>query len=353
MTDTYDDILKRMDDKFTELAGYSPDDASDVGIRMRVLAGEIYSVSCAVDWLRRQTFCQTAEGRELELRAQERGLARVQPVAAAGTLRFGRSTPLWFNAAVPAGTVCSTAGSSPVRYVTTEEAALPQGSLSVDVPARAETGGGAGNAQPGTVTVMVTPPASIESVTNPAAFAGGEDSETDESLRARLLLSCSGPSNGSNAAWYRETALKHGGVHSVQVVPRADGDGTVAVYLGGKGMAPTEETVSEVRDELAAKREIGVTVRVEAAAAVPVSVSGTLLPLGGIPFSDVRTACTAAAEEYFEGLAVGDPVVLSALGAKLFSTGMIGDCSFSTPGSTVGAGRLAVCGFVSFGQMGG
>ena len=342
-----------MNGKFTELAGYSPDDASDVGIRMKVLAGEIYSVSCAVDWLRRQTFYQTAEGNELELRAQERGLSRGQPVAAVGTLRFGRSTPLWFNAAVPAGTVCSTAGSSPVRYVTAEEATLPQGSLSVDVPARAETGGGAGNAQPGTVTVMVTPPASIESVTNPTAFAGGEDSETDESLRARLLLSCSGPSNGTNAAWYRETAMKHGGVHSVQVVPRADGDGTVAVYLGGKGTAPTEENVNEVRAELAAKREIGVTVRVEAAETVLVPVSVAVLPLGGVLFEDARTACTAAIREYFEGLAVGDPVVLSALGAKLFSTGMIGDCSFASPGKTVGAGQLAVYGFMSIGRMGG
>lgn len=342
-----------MNERFTELAGYAPDDASDIGIRMKVLAGEIYSVSYAVDWLTRQTFYETASGKELEMRAKERGLVRVPPMEASGTLRFGRSTPLWFSAAIPAGTVCSTAGSGAVRYVTTQETVLPQGDLSVDVPARAETGGAAGNAQPGTITVMVTPPASMETVTNPGAFTGGEDSESDESLRARLLLCCSGPSNGSNASWYRETALKHGGVHSVQVVPRADGDGTVAVFLGGKGSPPPEETVAGVRDEISAKREIGVTVRVEAASAVSVSVSVQVLPAAGADFSAVRTACAAAVRAYFGELSVGDPAVVSAMGAKLFSTGMIRDFSFATAGKTVGAGQLAVCGLVSIGRMEG
>lgn len=341
-----------MNERFTELAGYAPDDASDVGIRMKVLAGEIYSVNCAVDWLRRQTFYETAAGKELEMRAKERGLVRVPPMKASGTLRFGRSTPLWFSAAIPVGTVCATAGSGSVRYVTTQETVLPQGDLSVDVPARAETGGTAANAQSGTVTVMVTPPASMETVTNPEAFTGGEDSESDDSLRARLLLCCSGPSNGSNAAWYRETALKHGGVHSVQVVPRADGDGTVAVYLGGKGGPPPEETVAEVRGEIAAKREIGVTVRVEAASCVSVSVSLRVLPAEGMDFPSVKAACIAAVRAYYKELSVGDPVILSAMGAKLFSTGMIRDCSFATAGRTVETGQLAVCGLVSIGEMG-
>lgn len=342
-----------MNDKFAELAGYSPDDASDVGIRMKVLAGEIYTINCAVDWLKRQTFYQTAEGSELELRAQERGLSRVPPVAAAGTLRFGRSTPLWFSAAVPAGTVCSTAGSSPVRYVTTEGAELPQGSLTVDVPAKAETGGSSGNARSGTVTVMVTPPASIETVTNPNAFTGGEDSEADDSLRARLLLSCSAPSNGSNSAWYRETALKHGGIHSAQVVPEADGAGTVTVYLGGKGTVPSADAVAEVQEEFDAKRELGLTVQAKAAASIPSSVSLQILPAAGTAFSDAKAACTAALKEYFESLAVGDPAVASAMGAKLFSTGTIADCSFSTAGKTVSAGQLVTRGLISIGEMGG
>lgn len=353
MTDTYEDVLKRMTEKFTELSGYAPDDASDVGIRMKVLAGEIYSVSCAVDWLRRQTFYQTAEGRELELRAQERGLTRVPPVAASGVLRFGRSTPLWFNAAVPAGTVCSTAGGTPVRYVTTQEAVLPQGSLSVDVPARAEAGGSAGNAQPGTVTVMVTPPASLETVTNPEAFAGGEDSENDDSLRARLLLSCAGPANGTNAAWYRETALKHGGIHSARVVPRADGDGTVAVFLGGKGRTASPAAVEEVQKEFEAKREIGVTVRTAAASAVPVSVSAAILEADGVSFADAKAACVTALQEYFSDLSVGEPAVVSAMGARMFATGTIADCSFSTAGRTVKENQLAVHGILSIDRMGG
>lgn len=80
---SYEDILKRMKDQFTSSAGYSPDDASDIGIRMKVLAGEVYSVCSSIDWLNMQTFAQSAQGSQLDLRAQERGLQRESFVATA------------------------------------------------------------------------------------------------------------------------------------------------------------------------------------------------------------------------------------------------------------------------------
>lgn len=345
--DSYDCIVKRMKDKFTSLAGYSPDDASDIGIRMKVLAGEIYSIGAAVEWLRRQTFAQTAAGNELELRARERGLSRKAPVAAYGTLTFQRSTPLWFVANIPAGTVCSTAGSHPVRYVTTQDASLPQGSLSVDVPAKAETAGSVGNTQAGTITVMVTPPSSVESVTNGAAFIGGEDSETDDSLRARLLACYAGASNGCNPEWYRQKALQYDGVDSVSVVPRANGAGTVALYLGGKGCAPSADTVNQINADLNSTREIGVSVSVAAAQTVAVDVTGAVTAKAGVSPADAKAACEDAVREYFLNLGVGDAVIPAALVAAMFGTGKLSDCSLSSAGKAMAASQLALCGTVA------
>lgn len=333
-----------MKNKFSELAGYPPDDASDIGIRIRVLAGEIYSIQNAVDWLKRQSFAQTATGEQLEMLAAERGLSRKKAVAATGTLTFGVSSALWFSATIPAGTVCSTSGSAPVRYVTTEAVTLPQGSLKVDAPAKAETAGSMGNMPMGTVTVLVTPPSSIQTVVNAAAFTGGEDNESDDFLRARLLACYAEPPNGCNASWYRQAALQTDGVDSVRVVPRPNGAGTVALYLGGKGCAPSASTVQQVKDRLGALREIDVDLTVEAAQAVPVNVTAAVVAAPAAVAADVKTACTAAVQDYFLGLGVGEPVTLAGIGAKLYGTGMITDYSFTTEGTSMTDSQLAVLG---------
>lgn len=333
-----------MQAKFEELAGYPPDDASDIGIRLKVLAGEIYSVCAAVDWLKAQTFAQTATGTQLEMRAQERGLARKPAAAASGTLTFGRSTALWFNVSIPKGTVCASSGTGAAQYVTTQDASLPQGSLTVEVSALAELAGAAGNANSATVTVMITPPASIETVTNAAAFTGGEDAESDDSLRARLLADYAAPANGTNTAWYRQAAEACDGIHSAGVVPRADGVGTVAVYLGGMGGTPSDAQVQAVADLLNGAKEINVDVTVQAAQTVAVDVACTVKNAGAQTDASVVTACREAILDYFDGLEVGEAALLSAMTAGLFETGLISDCSFSSAGKTVAANQLAVIG---------
>ena len=62
MSETYESILSRMQDRFQELAGFPADDASDIGIRLKVLAGELFSACTNLDWLKRQVFPQTAQG---------------------------------------------------------------------------------------------------------------------------------------------------------------------------------------------------------------------------------------------------------------------------------------------------
>lgn len=336
-----------MKKKFTDLAGYSPDDASDIGIRIQLLAGEIYSVGAAVDWLKRQTFAQTAGGQELEYRAQERGISRKAPVRAHGTLTFSRDSTIWFDVPVDAGTICSTEGANPVRYVTTEDAVLKANTLSVEVPAQAEEGGSAGNAEAGTVTVLVTPPTGIPAVTNASAFTGGEDEENDGALRSRLLQNSASASNGANAAYYRDYALSCDGVDSVSVVPRANGAGTVALYLGGRGCAPSDAIVTKISEDLNKAREICTQVTVAAAETVPVSVTASVTAADGLDSDEVKAACETAVGDYFYNLGVSEQVVPAALNAALFSTGMIADCALSVGTASVSQSQMAVCGTVA------
>ena len=57
---SYDEFVSAMSRTFTSRAGYSPDEASDIGIRIRVLAGELYNLQSNIQWLKQQVFPQTA-----------------------------------------------------------------------------------------------------------------------------------------------------------------------------------------------------------------------------------------------------------------------------------------------------
>ena len=63
---TYEEILRRMEQVYLEQAGFVPQADSDLGIRLRVLAGEVYNLHSGILWLNREAFPQTATGERLE-----------------------------------------------------------------------------------------------------------------------------------------------------------------------------------------------------------------------------------------------------------------------------------------------
>ena len=91
-----------------------------------------------------------------------------------------------------------------VRFATTQAAVLPAGELTVDVPAQALEPGAAGNVSAQTVVSMAVAPMGIASCTNPRAFAGGADGESDGELRERVLDTFRRLPNGANAAFYEQ-----------------------------------------------------------------------------------------------------------------------------------------------------
>ena len=86
----FEEIYAHMAEEYKTLAGVEPEDAADVSIRLKVLAGELYTVLCAAESLKLNCFPQTAAGEALDLHAEERGLVRKDAVKSVGTLTFSR-----------------------------------------------------------------------------------------------------------------------------------------------------------------------------------------------------------------------------------------------------------------------
>ena len=325
----FEEIYARMAQKYEALAGFVPDDASDAGIRLRVLAGEIYTALCALETVRGASFPQTATGEALDLHAGQRGLVRKPAVRAKGTLIFSRGTALSYDVEIPKGTVCASSGAA-VEFETTETVVLAAGALEVEAAAQASSGGKAFNAAMHAIDTLVTPPAGIESVRNDTPFSGGLDEEDDEALRARLLASYSVLPNGANSETYRRAALQIPGVESVNVVPRANGIGTVAVYLYGDGAPVTEAVTAAVQEALDALREINVDVTVAAAEPVIRRVTAYIVPKDGCSFEEAKALCENAVRNYFAGLTVGAPFLRSAVTAAIMQTGAVKNCTLPT-----------------------
>lgn len=345
----FEEIYAHMAAEYKTLAGAEPEDAADVSIRLKVLAGELYTVLCAAESLKLNCFPQTAAGEALDLHAEERGLVRKDAVKSVGTLTFSRRTALSYAAEIPAGTVCAASGENAVEYETTEAAVLPAGALTVTAAAQAVLGGRRGNAAKGAVNTLITPPSGIESVTNDVPFTGGADKEDDEALRTRLLRCFYALPNGSNTETYRRAALMTPGVKSVQVVPRANGVNTVAVYLYGDNGAVTDEVLGKVGETLEKLKEISVDVTVAAAVAVKKPVTVYVKPKDGCAFEDAKASCTAAITAYMNAFEVGEPFVTAGLIHAVMETGVAQNCTVpaSVADFTPNAGEIVTAGAVN------
>ena len=74
--ETYEAILERMRAEYEKKSGSPPEDASDLGLRLQILAGELYRLQGKLDWLKRQAFPHTARGVQLDLHGAQRGVKR-------------------------------------------------------------------------------------------------------------------------------------------------------------------------------------------------------------------------------------------------------------------------------------
>lgn len=314
---TTEEIYQELLSAFRERSGYGAEDACDLAVRLYAVAAQVQALEYQADWVLNQSFPQTAQGIYLDDHAAMRGIVRQEAAKAAGMLRFFVADTAVSDLSIPVGSVCMT--ESGARFQTTLAATLKAGELTADVPAEALEPGGGGNAAAWSVTVMAACPMGITGCTNPAAFTGGTDAESDEALRARVLDSFRRLPNGANAAFYEEQALRHEGVAAAAAVGRARGIGTVDVYIAKTTGAPDEALLRAVEADLQAKREIAVDVRVLAPEPSSVDMAVELDVGEDGDFEAVRGAVEAAVAEWFTGKLLGKPVLLAELGRLIYA----------------------------------
>lgn len=331
---TYEEIAEDMKQRFYEQAGYSPDEASDIGIRIRVLAGEIYNMQTYLEWIKRQAFPQTAQGEYLDYHAQMRGLERKEAVKAVGEVEFSVEQAAEIRIDIPQGTVVSTGGEYPVSFETTEYACINQGETSVSVAAQAVEGGLNGNIVRGKISVIVTVAADDLNVTNLSAFRGGADREDDETLRERIINSLKFIINGTNREYYASLAKTVSGVECVNVVPYKFGAGTVVVYISGKNSRSDTDTVNAVRELLEAQREVNVHVFVIAASLKTALIEANVTLEAGYDIDEVQTEVNNRIRELTESYDVGKSLSLYEINDILYHTDGIKEFEVVSSGTT-------------------
>ena len=325
---SYDEILEGMQSAYEEQTGTFPDRASDIGIRLRVLAGELFNAWAEMNWLKNQMFLQTAEGEYLDYHARQRGRTRKKGTRAVGEAEFFVEKELDYDIEIPKGTIVATWELSRVRFMTTEDAVLSAGELSVLVPICSIEAGAAGNVLADTITLLATPVVGIDRVSNPAALKNGTDRESDEQLRARILDSYVNISNGTNRAYYIKTAMDIEGVTAVGIIPRNRGVGTVDVFITGAEGDPSQELLDKVKEALDKQREINVDIEVKPLTRVQMNVAVYISVKDGWSFEKVKENCGESIREYFGMLSAGETVYLSDIGEYIEHTEGVKNYSF-------------------------
>ncbi len=331
---TYEEILGRMTQEYTRLSGIEPSTASDVYIRLCVLAGEIYNTAVNTQWLKRQVFVGTATGEYLDLHAAERGITRRGSSPSLGSVVFSLELGALVDAVIPKGTIVSTSGEEPLCFETTSQVTIKAGTYSVSAPVRAISHGSKYNVAPGRISVIVTSVTGNMKVTNPEACESGTDTESDESLRERVVASYKNASNGTNCAYYEKVATEIPGITAASAVPKGRGAGTVDVYVASAGSSVADETLKQVQDTLSELREVNVDVLVKRAVPAIINLNLRIDICDGYEFDEVKKACTQALRDYIDSRGVGGNVLLTEAGERVFHIEGVREYSFDSYGNS-------------------
>jgi uncharacterized phage protein gp47/JayE len=205
-----------------------------------------------LDWIVGQLLPDTAQGEYLYRWGRLKGLVPNGASFAAGNVVV-TGTP---GLVLPAGTV---AGRSDGAQFASTAAIIIGAAGTVSMPIEAVTAGSAGNTAPGgsltlaTAIIGVTPSVTVDA----NGLTGGQDAESFDSYRARLLNLLRQPPQGGNRNDFEQWALKVPGVTRAWAYPKNRGLGTcdlTFVMDGRVDIIPTAFDLAVVQAALDAQR---------------------------------------------------------------------------------------------------
>jgi len=145
------------------------------------------------------------------------GFTRQAARRAAGTVTFQRTGTSDHDVLIPSGTQLTTEDSSPVIVQTLVPAMLMRADTTVSVPAQAALGGARGNVGANTLSRAISLVDGVGTFSNPVAFTGGTEAESDVQLRLRFKRTVFRSMAGTEQM-FLGTALEDAAVSQVNVI---------------------------------------------------------------------------------------------------------------------------------------
>lgn len=331
---TFDDLFRVARDEVLVRSGKISRDAverdgMDANVLVAAAAAAADEVVGQVAELASALFLDSARADALDRLVFDRyGLTRKPAAAALGTVQFTAPSGAPSTFTVPGGTVLGTADGR--QYVTTDNVIFPAASSGpVAATVRSVLAGADQNARSGTITSVVGTfpgqPGDL-AVTNPFATSGGDDAETDDSLRERARRFFTTVRRGTLGA-LEEAALGVPGVRTARAFEVVDALGRPArlvqlvvadafaeQFASYDVVPPRYEVQSQylstlVFNALAEVRPAGVFVQVVVASVVLQSVQLALTFSAGVDAQDAALRARAAMVDYVNSLRPGDSFV--------------------------------------------
>jgi uncharacterized phage protein gp47/JayE len=196
---------------------------NNVRVSADVMAELMNGIYGYVAWIVTQLFPDIGEAEFLERWGRPFGVTRLAATAAIGEATFTGTN----GTVILAGTVLQTADRQ--IYATTAEVTISAGTATAPIAASAP--GAAGNQDAGVPASLVSPIGGVSATAAIAApgLTGGADEESDDSLRARVMLRWQEPPHGGAEADYETWALEVPGVTRAWPSAKEMGVGTVTL----------------------------------------------------------------------------------------------------------------------------
>lgn len=294
---TYQNILTQMLDQVP--ATFDKRDTSPIPTALGPAAYALEGFYISLNQVQLAAYIQTATGQALDYLAVIAGLTRY-PASAA--VRLGI-----FDMAVPIGSRYSTInGADSINFQAT---AATTGETEGDYyfQLTAETPGSIGNEYTGPILPITAIPG-LNSAQITDILVPGDDEESDEDFRARIIEALNDRPFGGNIASYRTYIMAIDGVGAVQVYPTWNGGGTVKCSVLGADFLPASPTLVEnVQNAVdpppnqglgLGTAPIGAQVTVVAPEELTVNVSATLQLASGYAIGQVQAPIQQAIENY-------------------------------------------------------
>lgn len=294
---TFQNILRAMLDRVPNI--YDKREGSFFKIALGPAAYALEEFYIGLSQVQEMAFIQTAVGQSLDYLAVLGGISRKQATPA---VRLGV-----FDTPVPIGARFSTmGGAGSINFLVTAAAPQP-----LHYQLTAETPGSMGNEYSGAI-LPITFIEGLNSAVLADILVPGDDTETDEELRERLITAMVDRPFGGNIAAYRENILAVDGVGQVQVYPTWNGGGTVKCSILGADLLPASailvENVQNAIDPPEGQglglglAPIGAEVTITAPEAVTVNVSAGVTLRPGIAIGQIQQSVQDAIDGYLTGI---------------------------------------------------